>query len=105
MRAGRLNRRISLQSNTPTANTHGEPVAAWTTYATVWAAIEPIQGQERYRAQVVTATMSHVVWMRYRAGVLPTHRILHGTRTFDILAVMDDEDRHERLTLHCSESP
>ena len=51
MRAGRLDRRVTIQSATRTKDAGGQPVASWSTTATVWATVQPLRGDERLVAQ------------------------------------------------------
>lgn len=108
MRAGRLRHRVTLQSPTTARNSFGEPIATFATYANVWADIRPLTGRERYAAQQVQASTTHQVRIRFRTDVEAIHRVQwvsHGaTRTLDITAVLDPEERHTELLLLCSEA-
>lgn len=87
----------------------------WTTYAgdarnPVWACIKPLSGRELLWAREIVADVTHNVELRYLKGILPKHRILYQdlwggqTRVLNILAVLDDEERHRWLDLLCRES-
>jgi SPP1 family predicted phage head-tail adaptor len=103
MKVGKLRHRVSLQSPTATANDYGEKIAAWTTYATVWAEIKPLQGRELENAQQISEKCDYEVFIRYNTGVLSTHRVIYGSRTFEIQAVLNLEERNEILKLICTE--
>ena len=60
MRAGELNRRITLQIKTITYDTVNEPIETWTDFATVWAAVITTGGREFYAAQKLNAETSAV---------------------------------------------
>jgi len=100
---GKLRHRITLQEIIKTDDGYGGIVETWKDIATVWAAIEPLKGTERYQAQQVQSELTHKVTIRYRAGIKPQMRILYGNRVFDIEAVIDVDERHRWLELLCSE--
>lgn len=100
---GKLRHRITLQELVKTDDGYGGIVETWQDVATVWAAIEPLKGTERYQAQQVQSELTHKVTIRYRAGIKPQMRILYGNRVFDIEAVIDVDERHRWLELLCSE--
>jgi SPP1 family predicted phage head-tail adaptor len=82
----------------------GGRVRAWTSGDTVWANVAALSGGEQYRAQQVQADAQVRVTIRYRTGVTAaSHRLLYGSRILKILAVLDPEERHERLDLYCAE--
>jgi len=103
MNAGKLRHRVTIQELVRADDGYGGIIETWQDVATVWAAVEPLRGSERYRAQQVQAELSHKVTMRYRAGVKPQMRLLHNGRVLNIEAVIDAEERHRWLELLCSE--
>ena len=105
IRAGRLRHRITIQTCTGTdPGATLEFPKAWTTFASCWADIAATSGSESVEAARVQADASHVIEIRYQAGVLPTMRVLHGVRNFEIVAVLDMEERHRKLYLLCKEA-
>ncbi|MFQ5783607.1 MAG: phage head closure protein [Alphaproteobacteria bacterium] len=103
VRAGALRHRVALQSAVETADGGGGFGVAWSDVATVWAAIEPLKGTERLRAQRLENPVSHKVTIRYRGGVTAAMRLKFGTRIFDIRAVINPRERNQRLELLCEE--
>ena len=101
--AGRLNKRVTLQSATAARDGHGQPVETWADVATTWAAVEPIRGREYFAAQQVTAETTHRITLRYRSGVSPQWRVVFGSRTFRIESVINPLEKNERLELMCVE--
>jgi len=100
---GQLRHRVTLQQAVEQDDGYGGRTVTWQDVATVWAAVEPLRGDERYRAQQVRAQLSHRVTIRYRPGVRPGMRVVYGGRLLAITAVIDPEERHERLELLCEE--
>ena len=105
MRAGLLRNRLDVQAPDVRHDTFGQQTKSWTTIATVWGAVEPLRGNERFEAQTVAAQVSHKVRMRYDKSldVTAKHRLLFGTRIFHIEAVMNLAERNRTLELLCRE--
>lgn len=104
MNPGRLRNLVTLQAATRTdleggGWEEGPPVDV----ATIWAAIEPLEGSERLRAMQVSASLSHRIRIRYRDDVTAKNRIVYGARIFNITAVIDPNERHEELHLLAEE--
>lgn len=101
MRAGELDRRIVIQTNTPVADATGEPVESWGTLATVWAKFEPLRGVERFAAEQVHAELDAKFTIRHRTDVGPKQRISWDGETWDIEAALEF-GRRAWLQLLCS---
>jgi len=103
LRAGRLRHRVELQSVTRTQDGYGEADESWSTYTTVWAAIEPLRGQERYLAQQVNSDTEIKVVVRYNSSVDSEDRVLIGSRVLEVVGVINPGERDEYLELLCRE--
>jgi len=99
MRSGELQWRVTLETNTPTADATGEFVDTYSDFATVWAAIEPLSGQLLFQAQQANSEVQGRIRIRYLPGVLPTMRVKFGTRYFRILSIIDVNMNHVELHL------
>lgn len=105
MRAGHLRHRVTLQrpglSQDPQT---GEPVPGWQDVALVWASIEPLSAREFIAAQAGQSEITARIVIRHRAGVLPTMRVVHGGKVYNIHGVLPDmRSGREYLTLPVSE--
>lgn len=103
MRAGRLRHEVTIQQPTLSQDGTGDPVPSWSAFATVWAAVEPASGRERFLDQQRFADTSHVVTLRYLPGLLPTMRVLFGSRVLRILAILNIDERGREHRLLCQE--
>lgn len=106
MRAGKLRHRITIQqlvAGSPDTLPTGEPDVSWAEYLTVYASIDPVTGREPFLSQQKIGETSHKVRIRYRSGIVPKMRVLYGSRVFDILAVLNWEEKNAELLLLCSE--
>lgn len=103
MKAGKLRHRVILQRLSAGDDGYGGITEIWQEVAVLWAQVEPLRGNERYRAQAITAELSHKVTIRYRKNVVPQMRLVIGEQILNIQAVIDPEERHVLLELLCSE--
>ncbi|MCI0349391.1 MAG: phage head closure protein [Acidobacteriales bacterium] len=104
MRAGTLRQRISIEQPAETQNDFNEPVVTWSLYATRWAEVVPLSGEERLIAQQVNAEVTHRVRLRYLAGVTTKMRIVHKGRVLDINTILNQDERRAMLELLCKEA-
>lgn len=103
MRAGELRHRITIQEQGETKDSFGADTLTWQDFATVWAAIEPLQGREYFAAQQVHAEVTTKIRIRYLPGVKPSMLVLFGNRKFNILAVTNSNERNRELVLMAKE--
>ena len=103
MRAGTLRHKVVIQKNTPTRDSYGAEVEAWADYATVWASIEPARGREFWESQQVNAEVTGKIRIRYLEGITPKMRVKHGSRIFEIISVINPEERNRELQLMVKE--
>lgn len=101
--ASDLRQRIELQSVSPSRDRIGGLVETWSTYATVAAQVRQANGREVWYRQQQNASASWTISIRYRAGLVPQHRVRYGTRIFEIRSVIDIDERHQWLALACDE--
>lgn len=107
--SGKLDKRITLQFPNETDDGGGGVTIDYIDTSTVWVSIDPGSGREFSDAKQLNPELSHIVRMRYRAGVTAKHRIIYVAndvrRAFSIVSVADPLERHEQLILMCSEQP
>lgn len=89
MRSGRLDRTITIETNTPTQNSFGELIDSWATLATVPAQYIPARGGERFTAQQVYGQSVATFKIRYRTDVDVEDRITFDSKTWDILDIRE----------------
>jgi len=105
MNVGRLRHQVTIIQAVPAPDGAGGLTKTWTALATVWAAVDPLRGREYFAAQQVTAEITHKVTLRYLTGVRPEMRVQFGDREFDIMAVINPQERNIYLELMCVEAP
>lgn len=90
MRAGSLDRRVTLQRYTETRDEYNAPVLSWGTLASVAASFEPLSDGERLRLGEVAATASARFVIRYSTTVAdlnPKDRLTFEGVVYQILHV------------------
>ncbi|GKX58348.1 phage head closure protein [Leminorella grimontii] len=76
MQAGRLRHRVTIQNFTSQRDDYGQPVEEWSNGATVWAEVLGISGRELISSGAEMAEVTIRVWMRWRADVTASSRLL-----------------------------
>lgn len=105
MKIGNLRHRITIQKKSATRDSYGAETISWTTYLTVWAAIEPLRGREYMEARQVQADVDTRIRMRAQSvyTIKPGMQVLFGARIFDIISVIEVEERNREVQLMCRE--
>ena len=97
--AGKLNKRIILETNTPAQDGYGEPIEGWSTIASVWAEELSVKASERFRGEQ-SAGYKSIVWrIRYRTDVNNLDRVTHGGQKFDILGVTEEGNKDSLILI------
>lgn len=105
MRAGMLRRRISIAKKTGTRDAFGAVSDSWTTVLNTFASVEPVSDRERIEAESVFADRTHRIRIRRPPGtnIDTAMRITWGTRTFNILSIVDPWERGRELVIMAAE--
>ena len=98
MRAGTLNQRCSVKRPVRTTDSLGGVSVSWTKVAETWCSVWPISGRESMGAGGKDAVVSHEIRMRKKAvpALAPDYRIDIGTRAFDVVSVLNVEERGDQ---------
>lgn len=81
---GKLRHRVKVLDQVQKPNSYGEPVPDPVVIAERWASVEPVSEREAIRAQQVFAEVTHLIGMRYLAGLRPKMQLQFGARTFEL---------------------
>lgn len=110
LRLGALSILASLES--PSEGAPGElggRPAGWVAQGQAWVQVEPLSGRELEVARQVDARTSHLVRMRYRAGVSATWRVRLPRRreaddlVLQIVSARNVDEADDELELLCVE--
>lgn len=104
MQAGKLRHRVTIESLVETQDgTTGAISRAWSTVATVWAAVEPLSGREFLAAQETQSQVTARIVIRHRSDVTTKMRIAIGADRYNIHGILPDKvSGREYLTLMVS---
>ena len=69
----------------------------------VAAFVAPTTGREYEESQKIRAETTYKISTRYFRGINSTHRILYDNREFEIVSVLDLNERHEELQIIAAE--
>ncbi len=92
--AGPMRHRVDVQARTQTADNAGAMVSTWATIESRWARVRPISSREFQEGKATIGQVSHEITLRYFPGLTVAHRIMYGTRTFELVSVVDTDERH-----------
>lgn len=84
MQAGKLDRRIAIQTSTTTANSIGEWIPTWSTTLSLWASVDFTDSKENFEAQQLVAPNEVTFKTRYNATVTEKMRIIYAGYIYDI---------------------
>lgn len=106
LRAGTLNRRVTIQHHVTGQNEIGQPVDSWENLAKtgdgkVWANIRMLNGREFLSGNAEQAQATASIRIRYREDVTAAMRVLHKDQVYEIVAVLPDEQNREHVDLAC----
>lgn len=91
MRAGKRDRRITIQRKTVTVSPSGEPIETWADLVTVWAQARPNRGDERFATQQLVGSAVMTFVMRYRSDLALTvqDRLSYDGKLWDVLDIRE----------------
>lgn len=98
MRAGRRDRKITIQQVSTVQDTIGYPAETWTTLRDVWAEVIPIRGAEALRFERQSTEEINKFVIPYFSDITQKHRISYNSQTWDILYI-SEINRREGLEI------
>lgn len=97
--AGLMRDRITVQQYNKAVDAHGDVRddldENWESVCTVYAQISPISGREFYAAEQSRSEVSHKIRCRWFPGLKTEQRLVYRGRIFEIVSVIDWNNRHE----------
>lgn len=100
------NQRVIIEQLTGTADAHGHIDADdsdnWTEYTPAYAAVQSKGGREFWKVDQVNADVSHVwhcPWSKTLADATPDMRLVHESKTYEILSVIDIDLANQEIEI------
>lgn len=103
LRNGALRHRVTVQAMTEEEDDFGQMVQSFTTLASRWASIDPVSGTETVAGGKIREGTTHKVRLRWATGLNARCRIVFGTRTFEVLEVLNFREQKAFADLLCRE--
>jgi SPP1 family predicted phage head-tail adaptor len=103
LESGKLKHRVTIQIPGNARNSYGEITESYTTFATVWASVQPLSGREYFNSQQEHSEVSTRIRIRYLYGVVPKMRVIMGSKTYLIKDVINKDEGNVELQLMCKE--
>jgi len=104
VRIGELNKRVSLVYTTRVSDGMGGFTETTVTAAEIYAAVWPVSAKETIEAGQAAMTITHRVRIRYRAGIRSDWKLKLGSRYFNIVSIIDQNEAHRFLDILCKEA-
>jgi SPP1 family predicted phage head-tail adaptor len=100
---GKLREYIAVENPTETPDSVGGYTVTWSTFANVWAKIEPTNSQHQYHSENLEYRVTHKITIRELAGLNIKMRISFENRIFHIRGFRDILERDRFQELLCEE--
>ncbi len=104
MRAGDLNRRITIQRRGTATDAWGSPVSGaenWVEVGKAWASIKTLSGLGTIKADAQASTVKASIRVRWRTDLTAGMRVLYGSTVYDVQAVLPDVAGREHVDMVC----
>ena len=103
MRSGRLRHRMWLKEPTHTSDGMGANTTTWGTVEVFWGSVEPLRGREWIASGLENSEVSGKIVRRYKSGITPDMIVAFGSRTFQIVSVINVDERNKEQQLMVTE--
>lgn len=101
MRAGNLDRRITIERPTVSRGETGGHEETWAVLDTLWANVRDLSGRETFSAQAAGSRVSKVVTLRWRSDITADMRVRFADGTTARIAWLRELSRAEWLEIYC----
>ena len=89
MRAGKMDRWITIEQFTAVQDSYGQETETWSEFKSVWAEKVDIKARERFAAQQDIAEETTRFRLRWLEDVTPKMRIVLDGKTYDIEGIAE----------------
>lgn len=99
--AGNLREPLTIQRKLATSDGMGGEAIQWITLAIIRGDVRPLSGREAVQAMQLQASLTHRVYIRYRADLTPADRLVMRGQPLQIRAIVNMEMKNRWLELAC----
>lgn len=101
--AGSLRDTITVQRQSAQSDGMGGQAIQWDDLFSTRAQVKPLSGREALQAMQLQATITHRIYIRFRADLTTADRILLRGQPLQIRAILNIEMRSQWLELSCDQ--
>ena len=105
MRAGKLNKQVTILKYTPATNPHSEPLETFTAAGVRWASVAPLNGREYWQASGENSEVTTRIRLRYdclTSTITAQDRIRYeGKEQLIVSPPIDPDEKHREIVLMC----
>jgi SPP1 family predicted phage head-tail adaptor len=94
---------LTIQRQVSVSDGMGGQAIQWIDLATIRAQVVPLSGSEVVQAMQLQASITHRIYMRYRADLTPADRIVMRGQPLQVRAIINVEMRNRWLELACDQ--
>lgn len=98
---GEYNKKIKFLKLEKVKNEYREYEENWTVYKTIWAKRTPLLGNQLFTAMTTDTKIEVKFNSRYTSGIDSNMRIQCGSDIYEILSVIDVDDKQVELLCYC----
>ena len=102
LRAGTLRHKIIIQRAIESTGTMGDVEKCWDNIKITRASINPVTGNEWFINENIANDVDHVITLR-KTDVIPADRIIYQSRIFNIVRVLDSQEKRIQLMILAKE--
>ena len=102
-RGGQYRHYITIQQRVDAVDGFGQPQPTWSTFAQVFAAVEPLNGREFFAANQFETEVTVRIKIRYLSGVTTKMRVNWSGKVYDIKSIINISERDKIMQLMCRE--
>jgi len=96
---------VEIQEVTSSPDAMGQPTISWGTTQSAWAQILPLTARELYFTKTVRPETTHRITLRYFAGLTSANRLKMGSRIFNILGLINENELKKTWLVDAVEVP
>ena len=101
MNPGTLRNKIEIQNKTITQDSELNAIETWVTWKTLSAQPMPKTGKEYYKLNTVNSDITEAFKIRYIADVTPQQRVKFKSKYFEIIDVINVDERDREIIITC----
>jgi SPP1 family predicted phage head-tail adaptor len=99
--AGSLREPLTVQRKVAVSDGMGGQAIQWLDLYTTRGQVKPLSGREALQAMQLQASITHRVYVRYRADIKPADRIVMRGQPLQIRSILNIEMRNQWLEMLC----